>query len=162
MVQGSIIFARLFPDSTIDTTIVSFVSRESPRVASPAAVMTEFSVEWDSDGFAAFLTSEGFHEDIISNVIENRISSALFIELSDDDLKELAPTIGDRMVLRKVLERAKKVCFRHFAVVSTLILLLLTESTSGINAFVDHTPSVPEWYSHLSTVKFCHGVFLCI
>ena len=115
--------------------------------------MAEFSVEWDTNGFAAF-----YHADI-SNVTENRISSTLFIE---DDLKELAPTIGDRMVLRKVLERAKKVCFRHFAVVSTLILLLLTESTSGINAFVDHTPSVPEWYSHLSTVKFCHGVFLCI
>jgi len=50
-----------------------------------------------------FLTSEGVHDDIVSNVIANCVTSALFIELSDEDLKELAPTLGDRMALKKVL-----------------------------------------------------------
>jgi len=66
-------------------------------------------VEWDFGEFASFLTSEGVHDNIVANVIANRVTSALFLELSDEDLKELAPTVGDRMALKKVLGRVIKV-----------------------------------------------------
>lgn len=73
----------------------------------------ELSVDWDADDLAEFLTEKGLHDEVISNVIDNRITSALFLELTEADLKELAPAIGDRLALRKVLEQAKKVNYRH-------------------------------------------------
>jgi len=54
------------------------------------------------------LKSSGLHEDVISAIVDNRVSSKLFLE-SEADLKELAPSIGDRLYLRKILEEARKV-----------------------------------------------------
>ena len=49
------------------------------------------------------------HEDVVSAVLGNRINGELFLSLSESDLKELAPAIGDRVCLRKILEEARKV-----------------------------------------------------
>ena len=67
--------------------------------------MMEFSVEWGFEDFARFLTSEGVQDDVVSNVIANHVTSVLLVELCDEDLKELAPAVGDRMALRKVRGR---------------------------------------------------------
>jgi len=48
-------------------------------------------------------------------VISNHVTSALFVELSDEvieDLKELAPAIGDRMALKKVRGKAAQVIYK--------------------------------------------------
>ena len=50
------------------------------------------------------------HDDVIVKVMDNRITSAVFLNLTDENLKELASAIGDRIVLRKILEQARKVC----------------------------------------------------
>ena len=71
--------------------------------------MMELSVEWGFKEFARVLTSEGVHEDVVSNIIANRVTSSLFVELSDEDLKELVPAVGDRMTLRKVGGKVVKV-----------------------------------------------------
>lgn len=71
----------------------------------------EFSDDWDSEAFADYLRAKGLHEDVISAVVDNRINSVLFLSLTESDLKELAPAIGDRLCLRKILEEAKKVSF---------------------------------------------------
>ena len=34
----------------------------------------------------------------------------IFLNLTEEDLKELAPAIGDRIGLRRILEQARKVC----------------------------------------------------
>lgn len=73
----------------------------------------EISVDWDVYDFATFLTDKGLHDEVVSNVIENRITGTLFLKLTEADLKELAPVIGDRLALRKVLEQARKVHYRH-------------------------------------------------
>lgn len=70
--------------------------------------MELFSEEWDDDQFSDYLKSSGLHEDVISAIVDNRVSSKLFLE-SEADLKELAPSIGDRLYLRKILEEARKV-----------------------------------------------------
>jgi len=72
----------------------------------------EFSCAYDIEEFADYLSAKGLHEDVVSVVLDNRINSELFLSLSEGDLKELAPAIGDRLCLRKILEEARKVsCF---------------------------------------------------
>lgn len=73
----------------------------------------KFSTDWDSEEFATYLTDKGLHEDVVANVTSNRITSSLFLDLAESDLKELAPAIGDRISLRKILEEARKVNFHH-------------------------------------------------
>ena len=53
------------------------------------------------EDFAAYLEDNNLHEDVISNVISNRVTSSIFLDLTENDLKELAPAVGDRIALRK-------------------------------------------------------------
>ena len=61
------------------------------------------------EDFGNFLEAEGFHEDIVSVFIGNRICGNSFLALTEDDLKELVPIIGDRVRVREVLQRERKV-----------------------------------------------------
>ena len=56
-----------------------------------------------------FLEAEGFHENILSAFIRNRICGKTFLALTEDDLKELVPVIGDRVHVREILQRERKV-----------------------------------------------------
>ena len=69
----------------------------------------EFSDAYDFEEFAAYLSGKGLHDDVVSVVLGNRINGELFLSLTEGDLKELVPAIGDRLCLRKVLEEARKV-----------------------------------------------------
>ena len=71
--------------------------------------MMEFSTELTCEDFAAYLGDNSLHDDVISKVISNRVTSAVFLDLAEDDLNELAPAVGDRIALRKVLDQARKV-----------------------------------------------------
>ena len=64
----------------------------------------------DCTEFCVFLEDKGYHEDVIRNFSANRVSGATFVHLTDDDLKELLPVIGDRVGVRKLLEEVKMVC----------------------------------------------------
>lgn len=59
--------------------------------------------ELDSEEFATYLTDKGLHEDVVADVINNRIMSLLFLDLAESSLKELASAIGDRLALKKIL-----------------------------------------------------------
>ena len=69
----------------------------------------EFSNAFDVEGFAEYLSAKGLHEDVISSVVTNRVTAEIFVSLTEGDLKELAPAVGDRLCLRKTLEEARKV-----------------------------------------------------
>lgn len=69
----------------------------------------ELSAQWDAEELRSYLLDIGVHEDVVGNIIGNRVTGALFLQLNEDDLKELTPTIGDRIALRKVLEQARNV-----------------------------------------------------
>jgi len=71
--------------------------------------MAEINADWNSEDFVAYLTEKGLHEDVIARVVDNRITSAIFLDLTEEDLKELAPAIGDRIALRRMLEQVRKV-----------------------------------------------------
>lgn len=67
------------------------------------------------EDFTEFLEAEGAHEDVVTSFLNNRISGEAFINLSEEDLKELAPAIGDRVFVRELLRKAREatatVCF---------------------------------------------------
>lgn len=63
------------------------------------------------EDLAHYLEAEGVHEDVISTFVSNRISGRTFLALSDEDLKELVPIIGDRVHTRELLQRERKVTF---------------------------------------------------
>jgi len=57
--------------------------------------------------FGDWLTEKGFHEDLVFSFVSQRISGKAFLLLSEDDVKELVPTIGDRTVVRDLLSKCK-------------------------------------------------------
>ena len=63
----------------------------------------------DFEAFGEYLLEKGLHEDVVATIISNRICSETFLALTESDLKELAPTIGDRIRLRNILEETQKV-----------------------------------------------------
>ena len=56
------------------------------------------------DDFGEFLLENGVHEEVALLFISNRISGSIFLRLSKDDLKELIPTIGDRILVKGLLK----------------------------------------------------------
>ena len=59
--------------------------------------------------FGDYLLAKGLHKDVASKIVDNRIDGQLFISLSEDEIKELAPAIGDRICLRKILDDERMV-----------------------------------------------------
>ena len=53
--------------------------------------------------FADFLLERKFNEELTSLFVSQRISGAAFLRLSEGDLKELIPIIGDRVLVRELL-----------------------------------------------------------
>ena len=66
------------------------------------------------DEFADYLEEEGIGEEVVKSFKENKICSATFLELQNDELKELVPVVGSRVKVRKLLENVTQV--RHFHV----------------------------------------------
>ena len=61
------------------------------------------------DELSAHLLEKGFHLELVASFSRNRIDGATFIDLSEDDLKDLAPVIGDRVNIRKLLAKTREV-----------------------------------------------------
>ena len=55
----------------------------------------------------SYLEQEGLDTDVIDTLKCNKISSSSFLELSSEDLKELFPIVGDRIAVKKLLEKVK-------------------------------------------------------
>ena len=45
----------------------------------------EICADWDADDFASYLKERGIHKDVVTKITDNRITSALFLSLSEDD-----------------------------------------------------------------------------
>lgn len=61
------------------------------------------------EDFAEYLLDRGFDLSVVNSFEENRISGDAFLQLTDDDLKELVPLIGVRVNVRKLLQSARQV-----------------------------------------------------
>jgi len=61
------------------------------------------------EDFSEFLQVEGAHEDIVMSFLNNRITGEAFLNLKEGDLKELVPVVGDRIFVRKLMQKAQEV-----------------------------------------------------
>lgn len=50
--------------------------------------------------FCTYLEDKKFDEDIIQRFSKNKICGSTFLSLTEDDLKELLPVIGERVRVR--------------------------------------------------------------
>ena len=65
------------------------------------AAIEDFGVE----DFCDFLSSSGeLSEEAVNMFRSNRISGAVFFDLTDTDLKELLPILGDRKVVQRMIK----------------------------------------------------------
>lgn len=69
---------------------------------------------FDYEDFGDFLLGQGLHKDVVSTIIRNRIGNEAFVDLTEGDLKDLAPTIGDRIHLRNLVAEARKVYLKCY------------------------------------------------
>lgn len=79
------------------------------------------------------LESQGVHGDIVAAFSNNRISGEAFLNLTEDDLKELLPIIGDRIYIRGLLQNARKtaltvplciLCHFYYCILGSQFLVL--------------------------------------
>ena len=59
--------------------------------------------------FEEFLEDEGLSDEVVENFRRNRVTGAAFLQLTEDDLRELIPLIGQRTVVRELLKQSKQV-----------------------------------------------------
>lgn len=80
------------------------------RILERRRAMERATIEtMNCDDLVNFLEKENVHEDVISAFIKNRICGQVFLNLSNDELKELIPVIGDRVCVRGIIEKICKV-----------------------------------------------------
>ena len=84
-----------------DLVVTSLITR-----VIECAIMAELKL-LNCEEFSEFLEEQGAHEDIIVFFSSNRISGEAFLNLSEDDLKELLLVIGDRVYIRNLLRNAR-------------------------------------------------------
>ena len=63
----------------------------------------------DVEDFSANLLDRGFDATVTRAFEKNRISGAVFVKLTDDELKELVPLIGVQLGVRELLHSARQV-----------------------------------------------------
>lgn len=51
-----------------------------------------------------FLLFKGFRDDVAFAMVTNNVSGEVFLDLSEEDLKELIPIVGDRITVRKLIK----------------------------------------------------------
>ena len=50
------------------------------------------------------LVEKGVHEDVSATFKSNRIGGKVFLKLPDENLKELIPTVGEKALVKELLE----------------------------------------------------------
>ncbi len=68
--------------------------------------LADFTVE----DVEEYLEDYGVSDDVVTNFRRNRVTGAAFLKLTEDDLRELVPLIGERTNLRDLLKQSKQVC----------------------------------------------------
>ncbi len=76
-------------------------------MANSAKVLVDLSV----DDIGEYLRESGIDDDVAATFEQNRISGAAFIQLTEEDLKELVPVLGVRVQVRQLLKEAVQVRF---------------------------------------------------
>ena len=71
--------------------------------------MDVFSKSFHSEELGDFLQGKGASEEIVRAFSQNRIDGQAFVLLTEEDLRELVPLIGERTLVWMLLKQAKQV-----------------------------------------------------
>lgn len=80
---------------------------------------------------------------MMESIVTNNINSRLLLRLTENNLKELARVIRDRVCLRKVLEEVRKVGVPVTECSSTIISAVALSST---HTYTQCSMEISEWY----------------
>ena len=69
----------------------------------------DFTQDMTCEELGEFLQLNGLHDDIVSTFVAHKVSGEAFLELTEGDLKELIPNIGDRVAIRKLARVLREV-----------------------------------------------------
>lgn len=68
--------------------------------------LAQFSVE----DLAEYLLDHGIRTGLVVDFRRNVVNGAAFLQLTEEDLKELVPLLGERVLIRQLLKQSKLVC----------------------------------------------------
>ena len=54
------------------------------------------------EGMHDFLAKNNISADVLASLEDNGVTGAVFLELTGDNLKEMAPRMADRVILRRI------------------------------------------------------------
>ena len=89
--------------------------------------------ELNREDFGDFLLEKGVDQEVASLFVSNRISGSVFLKLTEDELKELIPTIGDRILVKELLKEVSQVlitcvilsnCIKHVRLTQLITIVL--------------------------------------
>ncbi len=67
------------------------------------------------EGMAEYLMSRGVRHVLAAEFRRNLVTGEAFLQMTEDDLKELAPLIGERVLVRQIQKQCKlAVSFMYF------------------------------------------------
>ena len=69
--------------------------------------VSQYSVE----DLAQYLLDREVRTGLVVNFRKNLVNGAAFLQLTEEDLKELVPLVGERVLIRQLLKQSKLVCF---------------------------------------------------
>ena len=61
--------------------------------------------------FGDFLQQKNLPEDVISIISDNELTGLDFLSLTDEQIKELFPVMGRRLMILRLIKQAKEVSF---------------------------------------------------
>ena len=75
---------------------------------STATVMEEFSTRSPEEVYEYLrCTLPTLSQSILETILEHKIDGETFLQLEDEDLKEIAPLLGDRIKLKRCIQTQK-------------------------------------------------------
>lgn len=86
----------------------SITSSSSQLEASSSPDIASFTV----DELCTYLEKENFSADVIEAFYENEVNGSLFLDLSEENMKEVSPTLRERIRLRK-LQKTQAQVHKH-------------------------------------------------
>lgn len=58
--------------------------------------------------FCEFMRGKNVSEEVIEAIESNKITKELFFQMNESDVKEIAPLLADRLIIRKMMEEKTK------------------------------------------------------
>ena len=101
--------AKVLPEHfTVQVATYIAIPRQELAAMSAEALCQASMANMNTADLFCLLEEAGVHEDVTRSFTENRINGMGFLSLTEEDLKELVPVIGDRISVRKLKENFKK------------------------------------------------------